>query len=139
MIINVGEAHIVVNLLKEQSDDYDSYNAHPESHRLKLKIFGGPSSGEILYWSINTNKYDYSYFKNEGQEIIIGRTTNCDIRIDDKLLSKTQAHIKCSESGQWVLIDGFHNKPSTNGTWLYLNEDYEIFNEMVFKANQTIF
>jgi len=25
MIINVGEAHIVVNLLKELGDEYDSY------------------------------------------------------------------------------------------------------------------
>jgi len=45
--------------------------------KLKLKIFGGPSNGEI------------HYFQNEGQEIVIGRTPNCDIRIDDKLLSKT--------------------------------------------------
>ncbi len=49
MIVNVGEAHIVVNLLKEQGDEYDTYNSGPsEQTRLKLKIFGGPSSGEIL-------------------------------------------------------------------------------------------
>ena len=38
-----------------------------------------------------------------------------------------------------MLIDGYNNKPSTNGTWLYLNDDYEMFDGMVFKANQTIF
>ena len=27
MIINVGEAHIVVNLLKELGDEYDSYQS----------------------------------------------------------------------------------------------------------------
>lgn len=80
----------------------------------------------------------FSYFKDEGQEIIIGRTPNCDIRIDDKLLSKSQAHIKCND-GMWTLNDGYNNKPSTNGTWLYLNEDFEMFDGMVFKANQTIF
>ena len=26
-------------------------------------------------------------------------------------------------------------KPSTNGTWLYLNEDFEMHSGMVFKAN----
>ena len=36
-------------------------------------------------------------------------------------------------------MDGYHDKPSTNGTWLYLNEDFEIYDGMVFKANQTIF
>ena len=46
MIVNVGEAHIVVNLLRDTGeDDYD--NQTPDSTRLKLKIFGGPSSGEI--------------------------------------------------------------------------------------------
>lgn len=38
-----------------------------------------------------------------------------------------------------MLIDGYNNKPSTNGTWLYLNDDFEMFDGMVFKANQTIF
>jgi hypothetical protein len=50
MIVNVGEAHIVVNVLKETSDEYEGYGSSPkpDSSRLKLKIFGGPSSGEIL-------------------------------------------------------------------------------------------
>jgi len=26
-----------------------------------------------------------------------------------------------------------------NGSWLYLNDDYEIYDKMVFKSNQTIF
>ena len=77
-------------------------------------------------------------FQNELQEIIIGRTPNCDIRIEDKLLSKAQATIKC-EDDQWVLTDGHEGRESTNGTWLYLNEDCEIENGMVFKSNQTFF
>jgi hypothetical protein len=49
-----------------------------------------------------------------------------------------QASIKC-EDGYWRLTDGYHGKVSTNGTWIYLNDDFEIFDSMVFKANQTIF
>jgi hypothetical protein len=26
-----------------------------------------------------------------------------------------------------------------NGSWLYLNDDYEIYDKMVFKSNQNIF
>lgn len=59
MIINVGEAHIVVNLLnKDESEDVTAGTngaiaAEDETQmksgaRLKLKIFGGPTSGEIL-------------------------------------------------------------------------------------------
>ena len=38
-----------------------------------------------------------------------------------------------------MLHDGIKGKPSTNGTWLYINEDMRIYDGMVFKANQTIF
>ena len=61
------------------------------------------------------------------------------MRIDDKLLSKTQAHIKCNDSEQWVATDGYNGKQSTNGTWIYLNEDFEVYDGVSFKANQTIF
>jgi len=53
MIVNVGEAHIVVNILSKEESDEVGASATPEddSHKgakLKLKIFGGPTSGEIL-------------------------------------------------------------------------------------------
>ena len=100
-------------------------NATEENANLKLKIFGGPSAGEIYYYrSTGLNK-----------EIVIGRTPDCDIRINDKLLSKNQASIRFAEHRviedgvaesqlTWILSDGFQGKPSTNGTWLYLNEDF---------------
>jgi len=49
-----------------------------------------------------------------------------------------QATIR-SEQGEWVLYDGYQSRESTNGTWLYLNEDCEIEDGMVFKSNQTFF
>lgn len=39
----------------------------------------------------------------------------------------------------WVIRDGFQDKESTNGTWLYLNEDCEVKTGMVFKSNQSFF
>lgn len=36
-------------------------------------------------------------------------------------------------------MDGQSNKPSTNGTWVYINEEYPIDEKMIFKTNQTIF
>ena len=132
MIVNVGEAHIVVNLLnRDESEEAGvSLTGDEEAQKgakLKLKIFGGPTSGEIFY------------FKNEGQEILVGRTPNCDVRIEDKLLSKTQCHIKCFDGDRWMIVDGYNGKTSTNGTWVYLNEDFEIYDGVSLKANQTIF
>ena len=96
---------------------------------MKIKIFGGPSAGEVYF------------FRSSCPEIlVIGRTQDCDIKINDKLLSKNQAHIRYSaDDDVWILTDGLQNKSSTNGTWLYLNEDHLMSSGMVFKANQTIF
>lgn len=40
---------------------------------------------------------------------------------------------------EWVLQDGYQSKKSTNGTWLYLNEEIPIQSGMLFKSNQTFF
>jgi hypothetical protein len=46
----------------------------------------------------------------------------------------------CDESqGQWVLYDGDGAKLSTNGTWLFVDELFEIYDNMIFKAGQTLF
>jgi len=58
---------------------------------------------------------------------VVGRSPNCDIRIDDELLSKTQAHVYFDKNeNAWVIMDGYQGKPSTNGTWLYVNEEHQI-------------
>jgi hypothetical protein len=74
---------------------------------------------------------------------------DCEIRIDDNLLSKYQATIKFVQGSGWTMFDGFSNKPSTNSNWyykplwlnfrLYLNDDYELQTGMSFKANHTLF
>lgn len=43
------------------------------------------------------------------------------------------------DDDQWMAIDGYSGKQSTNGTWIYLNEDFEVYDGVSFKANQTIF
>lgn len=52
MLINVGEAYIVVNLYKGQSEDQPhTYAPDQDSNvNLKLKIFGGPSAGEVYFF-----------------------------------------------------------------------------------------
>ena len=69
---------------------------------------------------------------------MIGRSPNCDIRIEDQLISKTQSTIRYDEH-KWILEDGRDGKESTNGTWFYLNQEHEIQDGMVFKQNQSFF
>jgi|LauGreDrversion4_2_1035121.scaffolds.fasta_scaffold424219_2 hypothetical protein len=73
------------------------------------------------------------------RNINIGRYTLAEIQINDKLLSKIHCVVNYNEELGWILQDGHENKLSTNGTWLYLNEEIQIFDKMIFKANHTIF
>mmetsp|Transcript_39541 Transcript_39541/g.29204 ORF Transcript_39541/g.29204 Transcript_39541/m.29204 type:complete len:212 (+) Transcript_39541:510-1145(+) len=123
-LLNMGESYIVANLLKPAEEALMGRGIQ----RLRLKIFSVSKADQP----------DVFCCQNEDQEIIIGRTPNCDIRIEDKLLSKAQATVKY-EKGEWVLTDGFEGRESTNGTWLYLNEDWQLVDGMVFKSNQTFF
>ena len=36
-------------------------------------------------------------------------------------------------------MDGNGMGPSTNGTWLYLNEEFEVYDGLVFKSHQVLF
>lgn len=160
-MLNLGESFIIVNLIhadrkiKErkltefilsyltrlfvvESEDESETNQNIESFRIepvdelpkiRLKIFGGPRSGEVFY------------FKPEDcDEIKIGRSPQCNIKIDDEVLSKFQCHIYFDFNlHTWFLEDGGKQKASTNGTWLYLNEEFPIYDNMTFKAHQTVF
>lgn len=141
MLMNVGEAYIVVNLYPEGAEQEGK-----PYETLKLKMFGGPNNGEVYEFNIPEME--------QKQELLIGRTPECDVKINDKLLSKIQCHIKVVNSNdgqnvdqqslgqnclQWTLFDGYRNKQSTNGTWLYINTDTLLKNGDIFKANQSIF
>jgi len=73
-----------------------------------------------------------------NRNINVGRYSLADVQIEDKLLSKIHCVINYSEGEGWTLYDGSNGKQSTNGTWLYLNEEHDIYDKMIFKTNQTI-
>lgn len=41
--------------------------------------------------------------------------------------------------GQWKLTDGDGEKHSTNGTWLFADEFFTVFDGMIFKVGETLF
>lgn len=119
-LLNLGESFIIVNLINEKFSmanysisTHDSKESTECHMKLRLKLFGGPSTGEVFY------------FKPDSDIIKIGRSNSCDVAIEDAVLSKFQAHIYFnSERDCWLLEDGFSGKRSLNGTWLYLNDDF---------------
>ena len=69
ILLNMGESFVVVNLVKEGGE-----TAAPS--RLRFVIFGGPSTGEIFY------------FTEKETKITLGRDEDCEVFIEDGLLSK---------------------------------------------------
>ena len=113
MIINIGSSFLAF-----------SQNAH-ENSVLNIKIMG-------------EERGNTSVEASEGKKVFIGRGITCDVRLDDNLLSKLHATIFYNSNG-WNLVDGDMVKHSTNGTWLYLSDNFEMYNSMIFKSNQTVF
>mmetsp|Transcript_6717 Transcript_6717/g.10801 ORF Transcript_6717/g.10801 Transcript_6717/m.10801 type:complete len:186 (+) Transcript_6717:701-1258(+) len=107
-LINIGESYVVSYLV--ENDEMSGADFGGSEQKLKLKIFP----------PCNLDKPDVITCQNDKQELIIGRSPNCDIRIDDQLISKMQSSIRY-ESRRWILEDGKDGKESTNGTWYYLN------------------
>lgn len=70
MLINIGESYIVANLNQSNID---------KVVQLKLRVF-----------SVNRpDTPDLYSCQHKEQMLVIGRSPNCDIRIEDELLSKT--------------------------------------------------
>ena len=74
MLINIGEAYIVVSLHQDEDGQIPS-------NKIRIKMFGGPNNGEIYEFNAND-------MINGEKDILIGRTSECNVKINDKLLSK---------------------------------------------------
>ena len=138
-LINIGTIYIVVNIGDKLENTDGNGNSHFNSYsqnnsiasakvnQLKLRVYGVNNDGDTFY------------FMPQNHNISIGRYELADVKLNDKLLSSIHCVINYSEKEGWKLMDGQSNKPSTNGTWIYINEEYEIYDQMIFKTNQTIF
>jgi hypothetical protein len=127
-LINIGNSFLVISF-DQNSNDY--LNIKVFSHLLKL----------------NSNNFNMS-----KSVITIGRDSECDIMVEDPMLSRVHTTIYLYSDGEerkFGIKDGSSTagddlefkiwKNSTNGTWLYLADDYEIHDGMIYKAHNTIF
>ena len=79
-------------------------------------------------------------FEASGKEkVLVGRMNDCKIRFDDQSLSRYQCMIQFEEGLGWVLYDGDGTKSSLNGTWVFADEDIEVYNDLIFKSGSSLF
>ena len=93
----------------------------------------------------DTKKYNPIVLKANQTErkFYIGRDGNCDVVIEDALLSRIHCTVFYSDINGWSIVDGKggnkEESTSTNGTWIYIIEEVEINDGMVFKGNQNLY
>lgn len=105
---------------------FTDFKENKTNSKIQLKFLDGPKTDQV-----------FSFPDSKGT-VKIGRMSDCEIRFDDTALSRNQCCIQFIE-GQWILKDGTGSKLSTNGTWLFADELFKIFDNMVFKAGQILF
>ena len=114
-LVNIGETYLVFTI--------------DENNKINIKVFSG------------NEKYEpFSFNYDILEPIYIGRDCDCIISIEDKRLSRIHCTLNYNKENKfWFLKDGGNNNFSTNGTWLYAAEEYEIFDGMIFKTNHNLF
>ncbi len=113
------------------SENYSNKKQSDYENLLNVKIFSGDVKHGVVSFSPNKSP------------ISIGRSPDCDILIDDNMLSRTHCIVEF-KNNKWFIQDGYVNekgevRKSTNGTWIYAYEEIMIFDKMTFKANHNLF
>ena len=134
-LINIGNSYIVCTF------GVDEY--YPEGKG--NLVDSGDKTLNIRVFSDLPQTEPYFFNPKQFKRIYIGRDISCNIIVDDSLLSRVHCTIDYSEEEGWVIYDGRidedenKNKPSTNGTWLFLIEESEIYDGLIFKNNKNAF
>jgi hypothetical protein len=77
---------------------------------------------------INPTEY---LFQKDKSPVTIGRKQTCSIPIESTLLSKIHCSVIFNTTTNcWEIMDGSEGKPSTNGTWIWVNSKYELNEEV---------
>ena len=128
-LINIGSNYLVLYI---------------NNNTIIFKIFNNTtiSEGKNNEDSIGQNDVTNEYMVKEDEDCLttIGISQQCDIIIEDMMLSKIPAYIEYqAKTKKFYLIDGDGNKESTNGTWVFILNATKITNNFMFKAEHTLF
>ena len=131
-IVSFGTSHMTINLSNADS------RRRTANGEIEKKRNSGQQNDSIQLKFIDGPKLDQVFTFKSHEKITIGRMPSCSIKFDDNQLSRMQCQIE-NVDGNWILRDGDGTKNSTNGTWLFVDELFKVYDGMVFKAGQTLF
>ena len=120
-IVSFSDSHVAIGISEGASN-----GKHTQQNTLSLRFLEGP-------------KLDQTYsFGKELQTVRIGRMQDCDVKFDGTSLSRYQTSIEF-ENGEWYVSDGYNGKPSTNGTWIFAEDFFELDDNSIIKIGNTLF
>ena len=132
-LLNIGNSYIVCTF------GVDEY------YQEGLGIEDGDKTLNIKVFSEIPQTEPHFFNPKQFKRVYIGRDISCNIIVDDSLLSRVHCTIEYNDEEGWVIYDGkinddeSKNKPSTNGTSLYLIEEIPIEEGLIFKNNKNAF
>mmetsp|Transcript_27005 Transcript_27005/g.23891 ORF Transcript_27005/g.23891 Transcript_27005/m.23891 type:complete len:129 (+) Transcript_27005:720-1106(+) len=120
MLIHLGSAY------DSMSQTPDNMQGEISKGSLTIKFLDGPKAEKIYK------------FNNDDKQVKIGRMHDCQIKFEGNSLSRYQCTLE-NINGNWYVNDGAEGKVSTNGTWLFVEDFFEIQDNSVIKVGQTLF
>lgn len=85
----MGESYIVTNLCPPDSEIVQEYALNNSCGDQQMQCAQPPPKLKLRVFSVSkSDQPDLYCCQFEEQEVVIGRSPNCDIRVDDELLSK---------------------------------------------------
>ena len=90
-------------------------------------------------YPINFSHNTISEFKSSNAPVLIGRTDKCKVKFTDTSLSRYQCILDFIDD-KWLIRDGDGTKCSTNGTWIFAEDEVKIESTgAIIKAGLSIF
>ena len=78
---------------------------------------------------LNVGKKTLIFNSNQKKIITFGRDNLSTVKLNENMISKIHCTIEF-KNNNWVIYDGNGKKPSTNGTWMFCNEKFELNDEI---------
>jgi pSer/pThr/pTyr-binding forkhead associated (FHA) protein len=113
-IVSFSDSHLLIQL-----DELDPA-------KISVRFLEGPKVSQVFN------------FTSADNPVRVGRMVDCCIRFDETSLSRYQCSMSFVDNC-WRLEDGDGRRGSTNGTWLFMDEFFEMYDGMAFKAGQSLF
>ena len=100
-----------------------------------------PKPGGAIELEMNSENGEIeSYLFGVAKEVVkIGRSKDCDIILKSLAYSRIQTTLYYKENeNTWYIIDGYDEKRSMNGTWLFINFPLEIYDYMKLRVGKNL-